>query len=104
VSERDVERASAWNKANRRRRLEIARQSDWRRYGIPMPTRPEPQGCEVCGGTPTGRDTHLQNDHDHLTLTFRGWLCRRCNRVLGMVKDSSDLLVALARYLRKGEL
>lgn len=99
-----VKRATAWNKNNAERRRAIARRYDWKRVGADEPTRPMPRGCEICGSSPTGRDTVLQNDHEHLTGGFRGWLCRRCNRVLGMVKDSSDLCVALARYLREKQL
>lgn len=38
-------------------------------------------------------------DHCHKTNQFRGWLCRRCNLVLGMVKDDTELLGRLATYL-----
>ena len=55
-----------------------------------------PETCEVCGDN--GR---ICFDHDHKTGKFRGWICHRCNAVLGFVKDNSDLLTDLAKYLKK---
>lgn len=56
--------------------------------------RKRPDKCEIC---------HLASltdfDHDHKTGKFRGWICRRCNLTLGMVKDNYELLLALAKYL-----
>jgi Recombination endonuclease VII len=56
--------------------------------------RPRPDTCEIC------RTMNLTDfDHDHLSGKFRGWICRRCNLVLGMVKDNARLLRLLADYL-----
>jgi len=57
--------------------------------------RKKPQECEVCGG-----GGKICFDHDHAKGVFRGWLCDRCNKVLGFVKDNSELLIALAKYLK----
>jgi hypothetical protein len=43
-------------------------------------------------------------DHEHLTGEFRGWLCHHCNTALGLLQDSSDRCIALARYLREKQL
>ena len=59
--------------------------------------RPSPSGCEVCHQE-YGR---LDFDHDHETGMFRGWLCRRCNLMLGYAKDSPSLLRVLADYVEK---
>ena len=56
--------------------------------------RERPTRCEVCYGV--GR---VDFDHSHELGNFRGWLCRRCNLVLGMVKDQQNLLRNLALYL-----
>ena len=58
--------------------------------------RKRPERCEVCGAL--GR---LDFDHNHKNGEFRGWLCRRCNLILGQVKDNSELLISLAEYLKK---
>ncbi len=59
-------------------------------------TRPKPSKCEVCkdGG-------RIVFEHDHKTKKFRGWLCTRCNWILGMAKDSGELMSMLKSYLDK---
>lgn len=42
-------------------------------------------------------------DHSHLTGKNRGLLCKTCNRALGMLGDSSEVLNRAAEYLRKHE-
>jgi hypothetical protein len=63
-----------------------------------MAGRPRPDFCEICG------EFHLRIvfDHCHVSGEFRGWLCDRCNKILGLVKDSPDILLALAKYLKGG--
>jgi hypothetical protein len=62
--------------------------------------RPRPQVCDVCNGkTDTSCHDKIVYDHCHLTGKFRGWICDRCNKTLGMVQDSPDLLLNLALYL-----
>jgi hypothetical protein len=54
--------------------------------------------CAICRGEcQTGRS--LAVDHCHLTQTVRGLLCNRCNYLLGLVGDASDILRAAAEYL-----
>lgn len=62
--------------------------------------RTRPEVCDVCGLPPNDeRDLHF--DHDHQRGHFRGWLCRRCNIVLGQVADDVDLLRKLIAYLER---
>ena len=56
--------------------------------------RVRPESCEICGAI-----GQIDFDHDHKTGEFRGWICRRCNLVLGMVKDNSELLIMLSQYV-----
>ena len=56
--------------------------------------RKKPEQCEICGSMDV-----ISFDHNHETGEFRGWICRRCNRTLGFVKDSPELLRRLATYL-----
>lgn len=44
-----------------------------------------------------GKDTCA--DHDHVTGAIRGLLCRQCNVLLGMAKDSPAILHNAAAYL-----
>ena len=56
--------------------------------------RKKPEQCEVCGSLGT-----ICFDHCHATGKFRGWICKRCNFALGLVKDNRETLLALAKYL-----
>jgi Recombination endonuclease VII len=61
------------------------------------------KACAICGLLFTqGKDKHL--DHDHVTGTFRGFLCRRCNTALGyfekFLRDSA-LSIKMWNYIKK---
>lgn len=43
-------------------------------------------------------------DHDHATGQIRGLLCFGCNSILGLVKDSPDILQRAIGYLRRAKL
>lgn len=68
-----------------------------RRNGLPVPTRPCPAVCELCGSPPGPKVLAL--DHDHASGVFRGWLCDRCNRGLGFLGDCREMLLAALAYL-----
>ena len=42
---------------------------------------PKPDTCECCGSV-----ADLQLDHNHLTVKFRGWICKPCNVRVGYVE------------------
>ncbi len=61
----------------------------------------------VCGACGQARRYRLNVDHDHKVereqgsrASVRGLLCRRCNKLLRDARDSIELLLALAEYLR----
>ncbi len=56
--------------------------------------RPRAESCELC--LESGMTVF---DHCHDGGHFRGWICDRCNRVLGSVKDDIELLNAMIKYL-----
>ena len=58
---------------------------------------PKPKECETCGST----KRRICFDHCHKTGKFRGWICARCNTMLGWVEDDPALLRNLATYLEK---
>jgi hypothetical protein len=60
--------------------------------------------CDICGERETALDRFknpkvLAHDHDHATGMWRGYLCQRCNHLLGNARDSIDVLEAAIRYL-----
>ena len=57
--------------------------------------RKMPEQCEICGSMGT-----ICFDHDHITGLARGWLCKRCNFALGLVKDNTETLEEMVRYLK----
>lgn len=54
--------------------------------------------CHTCGVPEADLRKKLCMDHCHETGEFRGWLCSRCNKVLGFLDDSVELLVELLHY------
>ena len=58
--------------------------------------RKKPTNCEVCGSS-----KKISFDHDHKTGQFRGWICHKCNSILGFAGDEPERLEKLADYLRE---
>lgn len=60
--------------------------------------------CAICqepeGAVIRGKTLSLAVDHDHATGKIRGLLCADCNRAIGMLKDSPELLEKAAGYIR----
>lgn len=56
--------------------------------------RPRSEICEIC--LEKGNTVF---DHCHAKGNFRGWICDRCNKVLGLMKDNAANLLKLALYL-----
>lgn len=50
--------------------------------------------CDVCE-----IETQLHLDHCHTTGRVRGVLCGPCNRALGLIKDRTDILNRMVKYL-----
>jgi hypothetical protein len=55
--------------------------------------------CAICRGPQADYYRYLDVDHCHASGRVRGLLCRRCNTVLGLVKEDPKLLDALMSYL-----
>jgi hypothetical protein len=91
-------RTAAYRTANREKVLEGQRQHNYRKINAPVPTRPRPETCEICGRVPK---LALGLDHCHTTNIFRGWLCDRCNRGLGFFDDTLAGLMRAVKYLER---
>ena len=58
--------------------------------------------CAICGsGAPDHHKKRLNIDHCHTTGRVRGLLCDACNRAIGLMKDSPDLLYKAISYLAR---
>jgi len=121
--ERIAERGRIWSKANREKKREQqrrwyrnnrfssvlfsskkhARKYDW----VPCNATKEELEvaftgkCHACGVPELELNRRLNMDHCHETGEFRGWLCENCNKALGLLKNSSDRILALAKYIER---
>ena len=59
---------------------------------IPVP----PSRCEICK-----RETQLCIDHNHSKMSFRGYICRRCNGMLGYWRESEELIRGVLEYIKR---
>jgi hypothetical protein len=88
----------AYNASRREWRREIGRRSYAKKHGLPEPSRPSPDACELCND-PVSDKRRLALDHDHKTGAFRGWLCTSCNTGIGKLGDSIEGLMKAVAYL-----
>jgi hypothetical protein len=58
--------------------------------------------CAICGSASPGRrgSENFAVDHDHTTKEVRGLLCHPCNVMLGLAKDSIEILETAIKYLK----
>ena len=55
--------------------------------------------CAICLQFEVELNRKLSVDHCHTTGKIRGLLCSRCNRLLGMTKDNTELFRKAANYI-----
>jgi hypothetical protein len=58
------------------------------------------RGCAVCKTEDASKRGGWNVDHDHSSGKTRGVLCGHCNRAIGSLKDSPEVCVSAAEYLR----
>lgn len=56
--------------------------------------------CNICGIHQAELKNRLDTDHCHITGKVRGLLCHKCNKALGLFKDSSEILEKASKYLK----
>ncbi len=61
----------------------------------PIEFKTKPSRCQICL-----KVARVAWDHDHVTGKFRGWICTKCNTMLGMSGDSVNTLLSAAEYLQ----
>ena len=99
-----------WNRRNPDKALAIRRRHNLKKlFGLTEADyneMSERQGhaCAICGKPETSRFLErirrLAVDHNHDTGKVRDLLCSDCNRAIGMMQDSPELLEQAALYLR----
>lgn len=57
--------------------------------------------CDICGEPSAEPHPRLHIDHDHETGELRGLLCHNCNTAIGLLRDSSELVMQAAAYLER---
>ena len=61
--------------------------------------------CAICGSPETAKQNgtlrRLAVDHNHLTGSYRGLLCMRCNTAIGKFKDDIAIIRRAVQYLEK---
>ena len=65
---------------------------------------PKPDVCQCCGRVPLAYNSDKVKwcmDHDHITETFRGWVCEDCNLGIGKLGDNIEGLEKAVRYLKE---
>lgn len=76
-----------------------------RKYGITLEQREQMKiaqnnKCAICGESLSGI-RNCQVDHNHITGKIRQLLCRRCNLVLGQIKENYYIADKISEYIKK---
>lgn len=88
-------RLKSWRDKNREKAQLIQKRYREKKKVKAAGGRERPSKCDVCEKSDVG----IVWDHCHASGKFRGWICDRCNKALGMVKDSPEILIRLSKYL-----
>lgn len=59
------------------------------------------RGCSICGRKHSNRISEIHLDHNHRSGQVRGFLCGNCNRALGLLRESSQIIRAMLAYIVK---
>ena len=65
---------------------------------------PEGTRCECCNTPMTYGQKNMNSmcfDHDPVREEFRGWICKKCNTVIGFLGDNLDGTKKLVMYLEE---
>ena len=57
--------------------------------------------CAICGLHQSELKLSLSVDHGHDTNCVRGLLCNNCNMAIGLLKESTDILIRAVDYLKR---
>lgn len=104
MSERNLKNKE-WRQRNPEKARLIYRRKNLRdKYGLTIEqwdeiAKAQNYKCAICGTPKNTLKNNLAVDHNHTTGEVRGLLCYACNRGIGLLKDSTEVLESAARYL-----
>ena len=95
-----------WNKGLLRPEMTGENHPNWKggnssNYRRKIVSKQKPIQCEICGAFGSDFKKGLCLDHNHKTGKLRGWICTRCNTAIGMVKENTEILLAIIEYIKK---
>jgi hypothetical protein len=101
-------KAAEYRKLNRKKYLLSQSNSKLKQnYGISMVEYEQKlieqqHACAICFSTTPGQNNikRFSVDHCHKTGKIRGLLCSNCNKGIGLLNDSVELLEAAIEYLK----
>lgn len=99
-------RNGVWYHANKHKMRSTRRRAALRRvYGLQPEdyTRMYEEQGGVCAVCRRDYGPVLDVDHDHDTGEVRGLLCGPCNRALGLLQDSPEVVRSLAGYIGRAK-
>lgn len=105
--EKNTIRNKEWRKANPEKCAAIYRRKNLRdKYGLTLEmweemAEAQDHKCAICGTHRDELKNNLAVDHNHTTGEVRGLLCYACNRGIGLLKDSAEVLNKAAAYLTR---
>lgn len=85
---------------------------NWKKVGLIAPNgdwdslyelREKTTNCKICGRNKDEFKNNLVADHCHTTGIFRGFICNKCNLLLGLAKDDIETLKKAIKYLENKE-
>jgi hypothetical protein len=109
--DRPVGRVAEYRRRNPHKAREYNRRATLKKYGLSEEAAEalwlgQGQACAICSSDlrhPMDLDndpaTAPHVDHCHETGAVRGLLCNKCNRGIGLLKDSAELCRRAAEYL-----
>lgn len=104
-AERQRKHMATWDETRREKHRKMNRSVCLRRYhGITLDDfeameRDQEGRCAICKKPRQKGDRNLNVDHDHSTMRIRGLLCDPCNRGIGLLKESEEIMKSAIEYL-----
>lgn len=93
--EENKDKVRAWKRASYRRNDNpLLRRAKHQLRREARAGRPQSITCELCG-----RKCKTLYDHNHGTGQFRGWLCVKCNTMVGFIENNRDLVKRMIQYI-----